>query len=74
MVTSLSALVVCSPVCSNLPVCVVSLQQRGGLVGPAPAPHRSPSEEKHHLTQQVRTSSAAHGNTHHLHSWPTALV
>lgn len=73
MVISLSALVVCSPVCSA-GLCVDSLQQWGGFIGPAPAPHRSPSEEKHHLTQQIRTSSAAHRNTHYLHSWPTSLV
>lgn len=70
MMTSLSA-----SVCSNLPSSVpFPLQQWGGFIGPALAVHRGPSAEKHHLTQQIGTSSAAYGNTHHLHSWPASLV
>lgn len=60
--------------CSNLLSSAISQQQWGGLVGPASALHWGPTQEKHYLAQQIGTSSAAHGNAHHLHSWTASLV
>lgn len=60
--------------CSHLLTYAISQQRWRGLVGPAFAPHWGPTQEKHHFTQQIGTSSAAYGYTHHLHSRPASLV